>query len=109
MVTSITSFPFRPSRLHSSAGQGSGQRLSSRRRTFTQLVRTAGTIFAGTVTRIAPGPAAGGSAAPTVATTFHVEHPPCGGELYDSGVAGPVVRRAALRSGGTRASLPVSP
>jgi hypothetical protein len=81
MVTSITSFPFRPSRLHSSAGQGSGQRLSSRRRTFTQLVRTAGTIFAGTVTRIAPGPAAGGSAAPTVATTFHLEHPLAAGSF----------------------------
>jgi hypothetical protein len=43
--------------------------------TFSQLARTAGTIFAGTVTRIEPGPAAGGSAVPTVAITFHVERP----------------------------------
>jgi len=43
--------------------------------TFPQLARTAGTIFAGTVTRIESGPAAGGSAVPTVAVTFHVERP----------------------------------
>jgi hypothetical protein len=43
--------------------------------TFPQLARTAGTIFAGTVTRIEPGPATGGSAVPTVAITFHVERP----------------------------------
>jgi len=43
--------------------------------TFTQLARTAGTVFGGTVTRIAPGAAAGGSAVPTVAITFYVEHP----------------------------------
>jgi hypothetical protein len=42
--------------------------------TFPQLARTAGTIFAGTVTKIEAGPAAGGSAGPTVAITFQVEH-----------------------------------
>ena len=42
--------------------------------TFAQLARTAGTIFAGTVTSIEPGPAAGGSAVPTVAITFQIEH-----------------------------------
>src|SRR5271168_2541276 len=43
--------------------------------TFPQLARTAGTIFAGTVTRIERGPATGGTAVPTVAITFHVERP----------------------------------
>ncbi|MFZ0956780.1 MAG: hypothetical protein WAN60_10590 [Candidatus Sulfotelmatobacter sp.] len=41
--------------------------------TFSQFVRTAGMIFAGTVTRIERGPATGGPAVPTVAITFHVE------------------------------------
>ena len=58
------------------AGLGSGQNSPpGSAPTFPQLARTAGTIFAGTVTRIEPGPAAGGSAVPTVAITFHVEHP----------------------------------
>ncbi|HEY1679830.1 MAG TPA: hypothetical protein VGG04_19090 [Candidatus Sulfotelmatobacter sp.] len=41
---------------------------------FRQLVRAAGTIFAGTVTRIEPRPAEGGRALETVAITFHVDH-----------------------------------
>jgi hypothetical protein len=58
------------------AGPGSGQSsVPGGAPTFPQLARTAGTIFAGTVTRIEPGPAAGGSAVPTVAVTFHVERP----------------------------------
>jgi hypothetical protein len=43
--------------------------------TFQQLARAAGTIFAGTVTGIEPGAAAGGSAVPTVAVTFRVQLP----------------------------------
>ena len=43
--------------------------------TFGQMARTAGTIFAGTVTRIEPGPATTGSAVETVAITFRVERP----------------------------------
>jgi hypothetical protein len=43
--------------------------------TFPQIVRASGTIFAGTVTKIEPGPARGGTAIPTVAVTFRVEHP----------------------------------
>jgi hypothetical protein len=43
--------------------------------TFLQLAQTAGTIFAGTVTRIESGPAAGGTAVPTVAITFQIERP----------------------------------
>lgn len=41
---------------------------------FGQMARTAGTIFAGTVRRIEPGPATGGTAVATVAITFRVEH-----------------------------------
>src|SRR5579863_761601 len=43
--------------------------------TFSQIVRASGTIFAGTVTKIEPGPARGGTAIPTVAVTFRVERP----------------------------------
>jgi hypothetical protein len=43
--------------------------------TFGQIARTAGTIFAGTVTKIEPGPATGGSAVASVAVTFRVERP----------------------------------
>jgi hypothetical protein len=43
--------------------------------TFRQIVRASGTIFAGTVTKIEPGPARGGTAIPTVAVTFRVERP----------------------------------
>jgi hypothetical protein len=58
------------------AAPGSGQGSpSGGAPTFSQLARTAGTIFAGTVSRIEPGPASSGSAVPTVAITFHVEHP----------------------------------
>src|ERR1700691_4623178 len=79
--------------------------------TFPQLARTAGTIFAGAVTRIEPGPSAGGSAVPTVAITRRTSPTRSrrGREFDDSRVAGPVVKRAALRSGGARASLPVCP
>jgi hypothetical protein len=43
--------------------------------TFQQIVRASGTIFAGTVTKIEPGPARGGTAIPTVAVTFRVQRP----------------------------------
>jgi hypothetical protein len=43
--------------------------------TFSQVVRASGTIFAGTVTKIEPSPARGGTAIPTVAVTFRVERP----------------------------------
>jgi hypothetical protein len=82
--------------------------------TFTQLARTTGTISAGTVTRIAPGPAAGGSAVLTVAINFHVEQPPTryrsGGEFYDSGVAGPVGQAGSVTQwGNTCFSFSASP
>ncbi len=108
------STPFRPKGPGQFGGLGSRQGSPpGGRPTFTQLARTTGTISTGTVTRIAPGPAAGGSGVPTVAINFHVEPPPTryrsGGEFYDSGVAGPVVKRAALRSGETPASLSLHP
>ena len=72
----LGSTPFRPKPPGQFPGPGSGQGSSpGGAPTFPQFARTAGTIFAGTVTRIEPGPAAGGSAVPTVAITFHVEHP----------------------------------
>jgi hypothetical protein len=43
--------------------------------TFPQMARAAGTIFAGTVTKIERGPVTGGTAIPTVAITFRVERP----------------------------------
>jgi hypothetical protein len=70
------STPFRPKPPGHFPGPGSGPGSPpGGAPTFLQLARTAGTIFAGTVTRIEPGPAAGGSAVPTVAITFHVERP----------------------------------
>ncbi|MGA9977009.1 MAG: hypothetical protein WBQ08_00035 [Candidatus Sulfotelmatobacter sp.] len=70
------STPFHPKAPRQFAGTGSGRSLPpGRAPTFPQLARTAGTIFAGTVTKIDAGPAAGGSAVPTVAITFHVERP----------------------------------
>lgn len=56
----------------SDSGQRSG---SGGIPTFLQFAHTAGTIFSGMVTRIERGPAAGGTAVPTVAITFHVDHP----------------------------------
>jgi hypothetical protein len=64
--------PLRPKPPGHFAGLGSA---SGGAPTFPQLARTAGTIFAGTVTKIEAGPAAGGSAVPTVAITLQVEHP----------------------------------
>lgn len=70
------STPIRPKPPGQFPGLGSGPSSSpGGAPTFPQFARTAGTIFAGTVTRIEPGPAAGGSALPTVAITFHVERP----------------------------------
>lgn len=70
------SAPFHPKPPGQFAGLGSGQTSSPGGiPTFAQLARTAGTIFAGNVTRIEPGPAAGGSSVPTVVITFQVEHP----------------------------------
>ncbi len=43
--------------------------------TFPQIVRASETIFTGTVTKIEPGPARGGTAIATVAVTFRVERP----------------------------------
>lgn len=69
------STPFRPKPPGQFGGLGSGQSSPpGGAPTFPQFARTAGTIFAGTVTRIEPGPAASSSVA-TVAITFHVEHP----------------------------------
>ena len=70
------STPIHPKPPGQFGGPGSGQSSPpGTAPTFTQLARTAGTIFAGTVTRIEPGLAAGGSAVPTVAITFRVERP----------------------------------
>jgi hypothetical protein len=70
------STPFRPNPPGQFPRLGSGQSgPPASAPTFPQLARTAGTIFSGTVTRIESGPAAGGSAVPTVAITFHVERP----------------------------------
>jgi hypothetical protein len=67
---------FRPNPPGQVSRMGSGKSFpSGGAPTFPELARTAGTIFAGTVTRIEPGPATGGSAVPTVAITFRVEHP----------------------------------
>ena len=41
---------------------------------FPQIARAAGTIFSGTVTAIAPGPATGNQVIETVAITFHIEN-----------------------------------
>lgn len=41
---------------------------------FPQLVRSAATIFSGTVTRVQPRPADGGQSVATVAITFHIEN-----------------------------------
>jgi hypothetical protein len=72
----IGSTPLRPKPPGQFGGLGSGKGFPpGGAPNFPQLARTAGTIFAGTVTSIEPGPAAGGSAIPTVAITFHVEHP----------------------------------
>jgi hypothetical protein len=72
----VGSTPFRPKSPGQFAGPGSGPSSPpGGAPTFPQLARTAGTIFAGTVTRIEPGPSAGGSAVATVAITFRVERP----------------------------------
>jgi len=109
------STPFRPKGPGQFGGLGSRQGSPpGGRPTFTQLARTTGTISAGTVTRIAPGPAAGGSGVPTVAINFHVEPPPTryrsGGEFYDSGVAGPVGQAGSVTQwGNTCFSFSASP
>ncbi len=71
----VGSTPVRPKPPGQFPGPGPGQGSSrGGAPSFPQFARTAGTIFAGTVTRIEPGPAASSSVA-TVAITFHVEHP----------------------------------